>query len=391
MGTTPDDDMREGTEMKKIPMAVQAVAGAVNVNLPIRVLVGQPALDALDERWDAVATASGAPVFRRGSFLRATARVEATDNVVVTLAEHGRRLVVGSAWVLDGACLRWLGEGPGDYLGPVIAGGTDAGTATAAIAASVRAVLAATDARAVRMAHVPDATGMASALTRVPGLHVTTLRRTVAPTMDMSEADQAVRKKSLKRHDNRLQREGDVRFDGWRSPDDVAARIDDLIALHRRRWDATPTPSEFGDARVRARFVEMALALAGDGVVRLHELRVDGTLVAAHLGFVDGARFVWYKPAFDPAWARWSPGEVLLRRLIMAAADEDVDEFDFTVGDEAFKLRFATRMRGVTDLHATFSPVEAARQRAWLTAKDVARTVLEPRGWWEPLRSVALR
>lgn len=372
-------------------MAIEAVAGAVNVNLPIRVLVGQPALDALDERWDALATQGGAPVFRRAAFLRAAAGVEATDDIVVALAEDGRRLVVGTAWVLEGACLRWLGEGPGDYLGPVFDDGIGPATATAALAASVRAVLAATDARAVRMAHVPDATGMASALTRVPGLHVTTLRRTVAPTMDMTEADRAVRKKSLKRHDNRLQREGAVRFDCWRSRDDVAARIDDLIALHHERWDATPTPSEFGDPRVRSRFVDMALALADDGVVRLHELRVGDTLVAAHLGFVDGARFVWYKPAFDPAWSRSSPGEVLLRRLIMAAADEGVAEFDFTVGDEAFKLRFATRMRGVTDLHATFSPVEAARQRAWLTAKDVARTVLEPRGWWEPLRSVALR
>ena len=111
--------------MRRIPMAIEAVAGAVNVNLPIRVLVGQPALDALDERWDALATEGGAPVFRRAAFLRAAAGVETIDDIVVALAEDGRRLVVGSAWVLEGACLRWLGEGPGDYLGPVIEAGIE--------------------------------------------------------------------------------------------------------------------------------------------------------------------------------------------------------------------------------------------------------------------------
>jgi hypothetical protein len=37
-----------------------------------------------------------------------------------------------------------------------------------------------------------------------------------------------------------------------------------------------------------------------------------------------------------------TPGEVLLRQLIRAAVEEGADVFDFGIGDEAYKYRFAT-------------------------------------------------
>ena len=56
-------------------------------------------------------------------------------------------------------------------------------------------------------------------------------------------------------------------------------------------------------------------------------------------------RSFWYKPSFDPAFARRSPGEVLLRALIEQAHVEGATYFDFGLGDEAFKARFATERR----------------------------------------------
>ena len=50
---------------------------------------------------------------------------------------------------------------------------------------------------------------------------------------------------------------------------------------------------------------------------------------------------------FDPDLARHSPGEVLLRQLLMAALAEGAHTFDFGLGDEAFKARFATRINRV--------------------------------------------
>jgi CelD/BcsL family acetyltransferase involved in cellulose biosynthesis len=56
---------------------------------------------------------------------------------------------------------------------------------------------------------------------------------------------------------------------------------------------------------------------------------------------------MWYKPTFEVELARQSPGEVLLRQLLIAAHDEGAQTFDFGTGDEAFKHRFATRVNRV--------------------------------------------
>ena len=66
------------------------------------------------------------------------------------------------------------------------------------------------------------------------------------------------------------------------------------------------------------------------------------TFVAFHFGMSFNGSFLWYKPSFDLALARRSPGEVLLRQLLLAAQAEAAHTFDFGLGDEPFKYRFAT-------------------------------------------------
>jgi CelD/BcsL family acetyltransferase involved in cellulose biosynthesis len=74
---------------------------------------------------------------------------------------------------------------------------------------------------------------------------------------------------------------------------------------------------------------------------------LNGKPVAFHLGFCYRGEYMWYKPTFDVELARSSPGEVLLRQLLLAALEEGANVFDFGLGDEAFKARFATQVNSV--------------------------------------------
>jgi CelD/BcsL family acetyltransferase involved in cellulose biosynthesis len=56
---------------------------------------------------------------------------------------------------------------------------------------------------------------------------------------------------------------------------------------------------------------------------------------------------MWYKPSFAIELARFSPGEVLLRQLLLRAIEEGLAIFDFGLGEEPFKARFATHSRQV--------------------------------------------
>jgi CelD/BcsL family acetyltransferase involved in cellulose biosynthesis len=64
-----------------------------------------------------------------------------------------------------------------------------------------------------------------------------------------------------------------------------------------------------------------------------------------HFGFEFGDRLTWYKPAFDVEFAKHSPGEVLIKYLLEYALERKVGELDFTIGEEAFKYRFANHVR----------------------------------------------
>ena len=61
--------------------------------------------------------------------------------------------------------------------------------------------------------------------------------------------------------------------------------------------------------------------------------------IAFHFGFHFQRCFLWYKPTFAVDLARHSPGEVLLRQLLVAAIAERAHTFDFGLGDEAYDKR----------------------------------------------------
>ena len=64
--------------------------------------------------------------------------------------------------------------------------------------------------------------------------------------------------------------------------------------------------------------------------------------IAYHFGLCYRGRYLFGIPSFAIDLARYSPGEVLLRQLLIAAIEEGAHTFDFGIGDEAYKYRFAT-------------------------------------------------
>jgi CelD/BcsL family acetyltransferase involved in cellulose biosynthesis len=91
---------------------------------------------------------------------------------------------------------------------------------------------------------------------------------------------------------------------------------------------------------------------------------VDGAPAAFHLGFVSEGDLLWYKPSFNPALARYSPGEVLLRELLLYAGEHRLSGLDFTRGDEAFKRRFSDMERCTKSFRFYSDRSEALRIRS---------------------------
>jgi len=170
------------------------------------------------------------------------------------------------------------------------------------------------------------------------------------------EALKIFNKAGLRRRENYFQRNGQLTYKTMTGMD-VMPYLDRFFDLHVGRWAGSGSPSLFLKEVNRTFYRELAVAMADNMYLRLCIIEFDGEPLAMHYGFDYNGRLLWYKPSFDRAQEKHSPGLVLLRYLIGYAIDHKREEFDFTIGDEPFKRRFSNHLRTTVSLQIFQDPV----------------------------------
>ncbi|MCC7440242.1 MAG: GNAT family N-acetyltransferase [Bdellovibrionales bacterium] len=201
-------------------------------------------------------------------------------------------------------------------------------------------------------AHSPHAPIFASELARLlPGVRSDRIILYDAPSRclgrDSKEDLACANKKSLKRHTNALKREGTVEFTHLTDPAQVATELETFFEQHKGRRELAGFKSQFDDPRERRFYHDLARALLPLGLLRFSTLRLNGIPLAYHFGFEREGIYTWYKPAFEAKFEDRSPGEVLIKHLLEHCIAGGLKEFDFTVGNEAFKYRFSNEIRRI--------------------------------------------
>jgi CelD/BcsL family acetyltransferase involved in cellulose biosynthesis len=103
-------------------------------------------------------------------------------------------------------------------------------------------------------------------------------------------------------------------------------------------------PAETGDSLfrdpLRVEFMAQVCAAVGP-LCEIFTLESAGSLVAALVTFRDGKVRRFYTVHFDAAWAKYSPGMVLIHEVTRRSLAALMD-CDYMTGEHAYKLRFAT-------------------------------------------------
>jgi len=229
------------------------------------------------------------------------------------------------------------------------------------------------------------------------GLYCVEAYSTACPALLLEgDADQVmkiVNRKSLKRHRNYFLKKPGYRVKHFRNPAEAVGHMDRFFDQHIERWSVTDTPSLFVDPGNRAFYREVLATMAGTDWIVFTVVESGGSPLAFHFGFAYQERFVWYKPSFDVSLSRQSPGEVLLAELLDYAIDSRFREFDFTVGDEPFKTRFANIMRHNVSYRIVKTVPEFWYQRVLALARKRVRksgTLQAPIACWRRFRRSTL-
>ncbi len=102
-----------------------------------------------------------------------------------------------------------------------------------------------------------------------------------------------------------------------------------------------------GAPEYRAFMQAMARAKPACGRLAVMTMTLDGRIIAAKIGTIDAVRFEGFVTIYDAAYAKWSPGSLLLAECLKYCFDNGLS-YDFRIGEEDYKRLWATGARQVT-------------------------------------------
>ena len=155
-------------------------------------------------------------------------------------------------------------------------------------------------------------------------------------------------RKRLRQMERKLSDGHELHIRRTESPAELEKDFATFFEVHDRRW-ADRGSSSLATDRSRAFLCDFGAAALKRGWLRLWFLELDGRAVATWYGWRLGERYAFYNAGFDPELSKLSPGLVLLAKVIESAFAEGARGFDFLLGDESYKSRFADGARSVVD------------------------------------------
>jgi CelD/BcsL family acetyltransferase involved in cellulose biosynthesis len=137
-----------------------------------------------------------------------------------------------------------------------------------------------------------------------------------------------------------------------------------LLKQHEERSAVAGRRSQFlEDPRQRALFLALIQELDPASTLRLSVLWAGPHPVACHFGFESAGRFIYYKPTFDVDYWELSAGQVLLVKMFEYAQGRALPVFDFSIGDESYKYRFANQVVPTSHYLISRTPLQARLRR----------------------------
>jgi CelD/BcsL family acetyltransferase involved in cellulose biosynthesis len=199
--------------------------------------------------------------------------------------------------------------------------------------------------------------------------------RLECPMLEIAAQPELIRRRlngySFRRRIRRLSGIGELKYTRCSTTEQLDRYLPPFFSQYIEQRAGSQAAAFFRIPAVREFYSTLARSMLPTGWLHFSVLECGGRPVSFHFGFEYGGRLYWYKPCYDPAVARMSPGKVLLSYLIRDALDRNLDELDFTVGAEPFKYRYTRTQRTNVTLRAfskrwlyrTFQGVSWARRQ----------------------------
>jgi CelD/BcsL family acetyltransferase involved in cellulose biosynthesis len=141
----------------------------------------------------------------------------------------------------------------------------------------------------------------------------------------------------IRRKERRLHADFETVTVEFATEETLPAMYDRFIELHRM---SEGPKGKFMHAGMEIFFRRLGEAFLPPHVFHLGFVRLDGAEAAGVIGFGFKDSFSLYNSAFDRAYAKWSPGMVLIADTIRRSIEDGRRVYDLLKGDPEYKSRF---------------------------------------------------
>lgn len=152
----------------------------------------------------------------------------------------------------------------------------------------------------------------------------------------------------LRRRRRRLDEDGRVSV----SIEHTGARLDEALSIEDLGWKGRRGTAIAEWPPTRHFYREVADWAASRSTLRLLFLRVDRRPIAFVLGLEDAGTLYLLKGGFDPSFARFSPGQLILQECISYAFEAGLQRVELLGGDEPYKRAWAATAHEIRVCHA---------------------------------------
>lgn len=171
------------------------------------------------------------------------------------------------------------------------------------------------------------------------------------------------KKQWFRRKGKALRSEGEVALENLTAWEQIKPTLGDFARTHVSRFLSTGKVSNLVREERRLFLEELARRLCEREWLCLTRLVWRGEPIAWNYGFRFAGSWFWYQPAIEPELDRYSPGMMLLAKMVLESCDNaDLDVLDLGLGAEGYKEQFANGIRET--LHFTLTQSRAAQMRA---------------------------
>lgn len=162
-----------------------------------------------------------------------------------------------------------------------------------------------------------------------------------------------------------------VEFDETSDPDQIVALLPRLFELYDARWMATRVSGAFS-AGLRALQLKCAKQLGARRLVLLSTLRLRGEVIAFSYSMRGTDHSSSYTLAHDARFNAFSPGSLLLIKLLESAVARGDSHYDFSLGEEPYKAIWSTGVQRVFSLAAGRGGwLRVLRHRLWTAGRSI--------------------